>query len=200
MRHQTFGTPETPDEVERSACTESVMSVLDEAVALYLRLRAVAEDIHGHGEISGAMRGVMRDLKKNGPQTVPRMARRRPVTRQHIQAIVNDLQRLGFVELAENPAHKRSRLVQLTPEGCEALLEIEAREKAALAQADIPVSVSELESTRQVLVGLREMLESEEWRRTVRNTFYEAGEQPRNPWIDDQDEHRCDDRIAQRRA
>lgn len=200
MRHQTFGTPDTPGEVERSERAEGVMSVLDEAVALYLRLRAVTEDIHGHGEVSGAMRGVMRDLKKNGPQTVPRMARRRPVTRQHIQAIVNDLQRLGYVDLAENPAHKRSRLVQLTSKGYEVLGEIESREQLALEQADVQESAADLETTRRVLANLREMLEGEDWRRTVRTLFYQESAPPRNPWIDEHDEHRYDDPISKRRA
>lgn len=183
MRQEPFGGFETVDE-ERTESAEAVMSVFDETVALYFRIRAASEDIHGHSRISGAMRGVLRDLRKSGPQTVPQLARRRPVTRQHIQAIVNDLQRAGLVELIDNPAHKRSRLISMTPAGEQALDEIVAREEAMLSRTEIPVSVAELEAARRVLGRLRETLESDQWRRLITELFYPEGEAPRNPWID----------------
>jgi DNA-binding MarR family transcriptional regulator len=168
MRQRATAHSSTPDESSSARRTESVMSVLDEAIALYLRLRAVAEDIHEGYGLSGAMRGVLRDLRKLGPQTVPQLARRRPVTRQHIQAISNDLQHMGLVELADNPAHKRSKLIRLTPAGEQALREITAREAAFLSRVDVPISVEELEQAGRVLMDLRQSLESDKTRRLVR--------------------------------
>lgn len=49
--------------------------------------------------------------------SVPQLARARPVSRQHIQALVNPLVAEGLVELGENPAHKRSKFVDLTDQG-----------------------------------------------------------------------------------
>ena len=75
--------------------------------------------------------------------SVPQMARARLVSRQHIQSHVNGLQREGLVELAENPAHKRSHLARLTPEGKEAVHSVKQRE-AELLVSPLPFHASAL--------------------------------------------------------
>ena len=55
------------------------------------------------------------------PLPVPRMADRLGVTRQSVQAVVDTLVDDGLVELVPNPAHQRSRLVQLRPDGRDTL-------------------------------------------------------------------------------
>jgi DNA-binding MarR family transcriptional regulator len=57
------------------------------------------------------------DLDRSGSRTVPQMASARPLSRQHIQMLVNPLVEGRYVELVDNPAHKRSKLVRLTPKG-----------------------------------------------------------------------------------
>src|SRR5262245_25632462 len=88
--------------------------VIDQAVGLFHLLHALAAQLHGAGELTAGRRGVLRGLDRLGPQTVPQMARARPVSRQYIQMLVNELESEGLVELVENAAHKRSRLVRLT--------------------------------------------------------------------------------------
>jgi DNA-binding MarR family transcriptional regulator len=168
MAQQDFEHPVMPGECGRSGSADAVMSTFEETVALYLRLRALGEELHAASGISGAMRGVLRDLHRVGPQTVPQLARRRPVTRQHIQAITNDLQDMGLVELIDNPRHKRSKLIQLTTAGRDALEKIAAREIELLKRVDVPIPVPELSQTRSVLVRLRELMEGDDWRRAVR--------------------------------
>jgi DNA-binding MarR family transcriptional regulator len=171
MHQETTGQKGRPEERGNHNQAEAMMSVLEESISLFLRVRAVLEDIHGHSEISGSMRGVMRDLKHQGPMTVPQMARQRPVSRQHIQAIVNDLQRVGLVILVENPRHKRSRLVQLTQTGERALDEIIEREHRVLNAIDPPVSIPEMKRADDTLKQIRTMLESPVWRQTVRDVL-----------------------------
>jgi DNA-binding MarR family transcriptional regulator len=185
MHQETSGDGERSESNGHSRQAAMVMDVMEEAVALFFRLRAVLDDIHGHSEISGSMRGVLRDLKANGPLTVPQMARRRPVSRQHIQAIVNELLRAGLVELAENPRHKRSRIVQLTRAGDEAMQEIVAREQAVLNEIDLPVDDAQLLHAQDVMRQLRTMMEDHEWRETVHRVLYKDGNVPENPWIDE---------------
>jgi DNA-binding MarR family transcriptional regulator len=60
---------------------------------------------------------VLRSLKLEGAQTVPQIARSRPVSRQHIQKLANTMISDGVIEFVENPAHKRSKLLQLTSKG-----------------------------------------------------------------------------------
>jgi DNA-binding MarR family transcriptional regulator len=58
------------------------------------------------------------------PLTVPQIARRLGVSRQHILRLTNDLAAEGLVELIPNPDHKTSPLVNLTPTGRETLATI----------------------------------------------------------------------------
>jgi DNA-binding MarR family transcriptional regulator len=96
-----------------------VGSLLVGAVKLAERVRALKAKIHGEGPLSAGLLSLLLDLGRDGAQTVPQLARSRSVTRQHIQAWVNRLVEGGYAELAENPAHKRSKLVATTPRGRE---------------------------------------------------------------------------------
>ncbi|HSE77198.1 MAG TPA: MarR family transcriptional regulator [Alphaproteobacteria bacterium] len=71
--------------------------------------------------------GLMRSLAEGGPQTVPALARQRPVSRQHIQKLADELARRGLVEFVDNPAHRRSKLVRLTPKGARRYARVNAR-------------------------------------------------------------------------
>src|SRR5215813_8522065 len=63
----------------------AMQEVFDEAVSLFHLLRALAARLHGQGEMTAARRGILRGLERLGPQSVPQLARARPVSRQHIQ-------------------------------------------------------------------------------------------------------------------
>jgi DNA-binding MarR family transcriptional regulator len=103
---------------------------------------------------------VLEHLLREGPSTVPAIARARRVSRQHIQAIVNPLLHEGMVERVENPAHRRSKLVRLTAAGQKVIEDIRRHEAHHLDQADIGVSDGELRSAAQVLRQVREALEA----------------------------------------
>jgi len=137
----------------------SIGTLIDETVALFHRLRATAELLHGGGELSAARRGVLRSLAREGPQTVPRLASARPVSRQHIQAIVDALAHDGLVNTMPNPAHKRSSLMRLTAEGRATVREIERREAAFFDRVNVSVAVRDLEAATSVLKAVRTSLE-----------------------------------------
>ena len=58
------------------------------------------------------------------PLSVAQIGRRMGVSRQSVQRIANDLEKLGFTEFAPNPDHARARLVVLTGQGQDALTEV----------------------------------------------------------------------------
>jgi Transcriptional regulators len=128
----------------------------------------VAKQIHRQGELSGGRRGVLRDLDRLGPQTVPQMARVRPVSRQHIQTIVNQLAVEGYVEFIENPAHKRSHLVSLTEEGKELVDEMNRLELDLLTGLELGIPEEDMRTAASVLRALREFFDSNRWRRRLR--------------------------------
>jgi len=144
-------------------------SIIGEVRSLFHLLRASAVDLHGLGPSSAGLRGVIESIADNGPQTVPQLARSRPVSRQHIQMLVNDLVQRGLVHLVDNPAHRRSRLVDLTDEGRLAHRRMRQIEDRLLARLPITASESEIQTTVSVLRQLREVIGKPAWRESVRN-------------------------------
>ena len=95
------------------------------------------------------------------------MARVRSVTRQHVQMHVNDLAGQGYVELVDNPAHKRSKLVRLTEEGKGAVALMTRREARLLSQLDVAATEEGLRNAADMLRAVREAFESEGWSELV---------------------------------
>jgi DNA-binding MarR family transcriptional regulator len=99
-------------------------------------------------------RGVLESLATHGPQTVPALARSRPVARQHIQVLVNDLVAMGLVETRPNPAHKRSSLVDVTTGGRRRFDAIRRAESRALKSIQLSVTATQM---REIAVVLQEV-------------------------------------------
>lgn len=142
--------------------------LIDETGKLYRRLKHVAEQVHNQGEMSGALRGMLRSLSREGPQTVPQLARSREVSRQHIQMLINRLEEEGYVELVENPAHKRSPLAKLTPRGAETVKAMNSHEVRLLSRADTGASEEHMAEAARTLRTIRQFFESDAWNRILK--------------------------------
>ena len=129
--------------------------LFDETVALYLRLPATASAIYRQGAMSGPRRTVLVALARTGPQTVAQLARARAQSRQRIQPLVNSLVREGLLQLAENPAHRRSPIVVLTPKGRRAIRRILETEDALRARLRLHVPARRLTAAAAVLRDVR---------------------------------------------
>jgi DNA-binding MarR family transcriptional regulator len=139
-------------------------SVFGETVSLFPRLRAVAEQVHPQGDLTAGKLGVLRGLDLAGPQTVPQMARARPVSRQYIQALVDQLTDEGHVELIDNPSHRRSRLVRLTPQG-KAFVDAAMRRQAKIfSRLKTGIPEKDLRTAASVLSAVRAFFESNQWK------------------------------------
>jgi DNA-binding MarR family transcriptional regulator len=141
--------------------SQLLQSLIDETRSLMHRLKVAAEALHGQGETSAGRRGVLIDLARRGAMTVPALARLRPVSRQHIQALVNPMLDEGLVELVDNPAHRRSRLVRVTGRGRRLIESMLAREHRLLDRLPVDASDAELRRAAAVLRGVRVALERE---------------------------------------
>jgi DNA-binding MarR family transcriptional regulator len=95
------------------------------------------------------------------PLTVPQIARRMGLTRQSVHATVKRLVRDGFLELAPNADHRRSRLVGLTEPGRAKYEAIDARQSAWVNRLARGVGRSELETAQRVLDELCRRLEAD---------------------------------------
>ena len=94
-------------------------------------------------------------LARSGPQTVAQMARTRAQSRQRLQPLVNALVREGLLERVENPAHRRSPLVILTPRGRRALRQIVEIEDELRARLRLKSSARRLAAAAAVLRDVR---------------------------------------------
>jgi DNA-binding MarR family transcriptional regulator len=141
---------------------------------LFHKLGHGVSELHRETGISGGMRAELESVIARGPQTVPQMARVRPVSRQHIQGLVNALLDAGLVKMAENPAHKRSKLVVPTESGRAAFAAMRARETEAFGQLSLDCSAAELAAAGKVLRSLIDVFDGPEWRAIAGDTSPET--------------------------
>lgn len=128
---------------------------------LFHQLRAVAEIAAPSDDGLGpSHRGVLESLAGMGPRTVPELARARPVARQHIQVLVDDLLARGLVETRPNPAHKRSPLVALTKAGERRFAAIRAAESEVLATIRFSVTTARMVAATDELAAVSRDLEA----------------------------------------
>src|SRR6266540_2096880 len=106
---------------------EAVAELMLEVAQCFFRIRAVGQKtglITGWG---GGSFGFLRSLALLGPLTVPQIAQMRPTSRQRMQRLADELEADGLVEFIDNPQHRRSKLVRLTPKGDARYCELNAR-------------------------------------------------------------------------
>lgn len=137
---------------------DELEALLDEVRLLWHRMVEVGERLHATEPVTLGMRAVLEHLLREGPSPVPAIARRRGVTRQHVQALVNALRARRLVRLLPNPAHRRSALVGLTPRGEELIRRMKAREDALLRQARALPGRAAVRQAAATLRAVREAL------------------------------------------
>ena len=148
-----------------SADLPAIPDLVEEVIATFRQLRVTAAEIHGDGAPMPGERGVLVELARQGPQTASGMARKRGVSRQHVQAVVNRFLARRLVELVENPAHRRSPLVRLTASGRKRVEEMARRERAAFRALRLDFSGSEVDAARELLRSIRRRLQDFPWAR-----------------------------------
>jgi DNA-binding MarR family transcriptional regulator len=123
---------------------EAIAELMLEVALCFFRIRAVGQKTGLITNWGGGAFGFMRSLAQLGPLTVPQIAEMRPTSRQRMQRLADELAAEGLVEFANNPRHRRSKLVQLTPQGerrygemSTQLLSIASTMGATLGEADI---------------------------------------------------------------
>jgi DNA-binding MarR family transcriptional regulator len=107
---------------------------------------------------------------EHGPISVAHVARTMSLARQSVQQTADGLEQDGFITYAENPFHRRSKLMRLTPKGRAALDDVEQRRVAwanAIAEAfaveDLRAAIDLLRQVRERLdLSLRSLSEANE--------------------------------------
>lgn len=92
--------------------------------------KAVADALADR-DVTMPMRAVLERLM-DGPQTVPQLARSLWLPRQVVQRLADAAAGSGYLRYTANPAHRRSKLAELTDAGRRVFAEIHAGELADL--------------------------------------------------------------------
>src|SRR5215469_15141212 len=91
--------------------------LIREILFSFFRLNATGERLFAKmGQTPGKV-SLMRSLLEQGPQSVAQIARARPVARQAVQRMADELVEHALIEFVENPTHRRAKLARLTAKG-----------------------------------------------------------------------------------
>lgn len=136
-----------------------VLAAVNEVPKAFFRLAAIGEPLLAEFGVTPPERGVLRDLFLDGEATAPDLARRKPVTRQSIQPVLDGLAAKGLVRTFENPRHKRSMLYALTREGVELCVAIQARELAVIGDLLDGMAADDFAAAARALKAINARLE-----------------------------------------
>ena len=120
-RHRTGAAPIVDGKAE------AIGALMLEVAQCFFRIRAIGQKTGLITSWGGGSFGFLRSLALLGPLTVPQIAQMRPTSRQRMQRLADELAAAGLVRFADNPKHRRSKLVQLTPKGDARYREMSAR-------------------------------------------------------------------------
>lgn len=151
------------ESLKREEKTKAFEALSKQVRRLFHRLKAAGDEIHQLGPLSTSHRAVLESLYQNGPQSVPAMARSRPVSRQHIQKLVNGLLSEKLVTHLPNPSHRSSPLIDLTAKGRKFFEKLVSTEKRILSNLSMPTSLTQLANATETLKSLGDYFESSDW-------------------------------------
>jgi len=135
---------------------EAIADLMLEVAQCFFRIRALGQRaglITGWG---GGAFGFMRSLALLGPLTVPQIAEMRPTSRQRMQRLADELAAEGLVAFIDNPRHRRSKLVQLTPKGDARYREMSAQFLAIASTMGVGLGDADIRRTTEIVRRLSE--------------------------------------------
>jgi len=139
--------------------------LFDEVRGLSLTLKQWGDALHEGSGLAASTRGVLDALLLGGAATVPRIARERGASRQHVQQLVDALLERDLVQRKRNPNHKRSSLIALTDKGRALVENMRAEERDAIGRMQAGVSDRAVEEAVLVLAAWRTALQRDTERR-----------------------------------
>lgn len=130
---------------------EAIAELMLEVAQFFFRIRAVGQRTGFITSRGAGAFGFLRSLALLGPLTVPQIAEMRPTSRQRMQRLADELAAGGLVAFVDNPRHRRSKLVRLTPEGEAHYRDLSARLVALCAMLGKDLSDADVSRTAEIV-------------------------------------------------
>jgi len=140
---------------------DNLTQLFNEVRLLFNTLVSVGDELHQEEGISMGMRGVLEFLERQGPTSVPTIARSRNVSRQNIQVMVNALRKQKLLKELPNPAHANSPLLGLSESGDEMIQRMNQRETDLIMTRTLPLPSEKIETAIDVLKQVRATIRSD---------------------------------------
>jgi len=131
--------------------SETLYEITAQVRQFFQLLRSISDNQLEQVGINSSHRALLEFLYLNPPQSVPQIAKKKSVSRQHIQTIVNALLDRNLIELVDNPNHIRSSFIRLTKEGKVVFELIREKESALLKQVALNFSQDELNEVSRTI-------------------------------------------------
>jgi DNA-binding MarR family transcriptional regulator len=135
---------------------EAIADLMLEVAQCFFRIRAFGQKAGFITSWGGGAFGFMRSLALTGPRTVPQIAQMRPTSRQRMQRLADELAADGLVRFIDNPTHRRSKLLQLTPKGFARYRDLNARFLAVASTMGVALGEPDIRKTIEVVRQLSE--------------------------------------------
>ncbi len=145
---------------------EAIAELMLEAAQFFFRIRAVGQKTGLITSWGGGAFGFMRSLALLGPLTVPQIAQMRPTSRQRMQRLADELAAEGLVEFIDNPRHRRSKLVRLTPKGHARYRTLNVRFLTIASTLGVGLSENDIRRTSEVVQRLSDEVRHRSERRS----------------------------------
>lgn len=120
----------------------------------YFRLQSATEQLHATRKLSTGLRGLMVSLEELGPTTAVRLADMRPVSRQAIHRLAQQLLERQFIRQVVNPHDGRAPLLELTAKGRAELRCIRELEEPRIKKLTLGLPAADMERTARTLEEL----------------------------------------------
>jgi DNA-binding MarR family transcriptional regulator len=130
---------------------EAIAELMLEVAQCFFRIRAIGQKTGHITSWGGGAFGFMRSLALIGPLTVPQIAGMRPTSRQRMQRLADELAAEGLVEFIDNPRHRRSKLVRLTPKGEASYGELDTSLRAIAAKLGVGLGEPDIRRTTDIV-------------------------------------------------
>jgi len=89
-------------------------------------------------------------------KTVPRIADFRGVSRQSVQRLVNNMLELGTLVYMDNPSHRSSKNLHITPRGLDLYRSVELKMLDRYIQQGVKLTEADLDAAERVLTVIAE--------------------------------------------
>lgn len=130
---------------------QAITELMLEVAQCFFRIRALGQKTGLITSWGGGAFGFMRSLALLGPLTVPQIAQMRPTSRQRMQRLADELAAEGLVRFIDNPRHRRSKIVQLTPKGNARYRELNARFLVIASTMGVALSETDIRKTTEIV-------------------------------------------------